>query len=37
MVEDLRETPFWDMYLEVVEIVASVESGYAVHYGVTLL
>ncbi len=37
VVEDLRETPFWDTYFEVVEIVASVENGYAVHYGVTPL
>ncbi len=34
VVEDLRETMFWGTYFEVVGIVASVENGYAIHYGV---
>ncbi len=34
IVEDLRETMFWGGYFEVVGIVASVENGYAIHYGV---
>ena len=35
VVEELRETPFWDTYFEVVEIVASIENAYAAHYDVT--
>ena len=34
VVEELRETPFWDMYFQVVEIVASIENAYAIHYDV---
>ena len=34
VVEDLRETDFWGHYFEVVEILASIENGYARHYGV---
>ncbi len=34
VVEELRETPFWDTYFEVVDIVPAVENGYARHYGV---
>jgi hypothetical protein len=34
VVEDLRETMFWGGYFDVVAIVASVENGYAIHYGV---
>jgi hypothetical protein len=34
VVEDLRETPFWDTYFEVVDIVPSIENAYARHYQV---
>lgn len=34
IVEELRETPFWGPYFEIVDIVASIENGYALHYGV---
>ena len=34
LVDALRETPFWDRYFEVVEILAGVENGYARNYGV---
>jgi hypothetical protein len=34
IVEDLRETPFWGTYFDVVDIVASIENGYAHHYDV---
>jgi hypothetical protein len=33
VIEALRETPFWDLYFEVVEILVGVENGYAKHYG----
>jgi len=33
VVEELRETPFWGIYFEIVEIVASIEQAYARHYG----
>jgi darcynin-like uncharacterized protein len=33
LVEALRETPFWDRYFDVVEILVGVENGYAKHYG----
>jgi hypothetical protein len=33
LVEALRETPFWDRYFEVVEILVGVENGYAKNYG----
>ena len=36
VVEELRETLFWDTYFEIVEIVASIEDAYAIHYDVTL-
>lgn len=29
LVEDLRETPFWDRYFSIVEILAGVENAYA--------
>jgi Darcynin, domain of unknown function len=29
LVEDLRETPFWDRYFQIVEILPSVENTYA--------
>jgi hypothetical protein len=32
LVEDLRETPFWDHYFQVQHIVPAVEDGYAEHY-----
>ncbi len=34
VVEELRETMFWGGYFNVVQIVASVENGYAIHYNV---
>ncbi|SFI90863.1 darcynin family protein [Amycolatopsis sacchari] len=33
VVEALRETPFWDKYFEVVELLVGVENGYARNYG----
>ncbi|MFC5475796.1 darcynin family protein [Paraherbaspirillum soli] len=32
LVEDLRETPFWDRYFEIVEILPGVENAYAKNY-----
>jgi Darcynin, domain of unknown function len=32
LVEDLRETAFWDRYFEVVEILPGVENAYAKNY-----
>jgi hypothetical protein len=32
IVEELRETKFWGAYFEIVEILLSVENGYAAHY-----
>jgi hypothetical protein len=32
LVEDLRETPFWGTYFDVVEIIPAVENAYADHY-----
>ena len=37
IVEELRETAFWGHYFEVVDIVESIENGYALHYGVDAL
>ncbi|MCR6483097.1 darcynin [Amycolatopsis sp. OK19-0408] len=34
LVDALRETPFWDRWFEVVEILVGVENGYANNYGV---
>jgi hypothetical protein len=34
LVEELRETPFWGMYFEIVEIVPAIENAYAHYYGV---
>jgi chlorite dismutase len=34
VVEELRETRFWDTYFEIVRIVASIENAYAHHYDV---
>lgn len=33
LVEDLRETPFWDRYFEILEILPGVENAYAKNYG----
>jgi Darcynin, domain of unknown function len=32
LVEDLRETPFWDRYFQIVEILPGVENAYATNY-----
>ncbi len=32
LVEDLRETPFWDRYFDIVEILTGVENAYARNY-----
>ncbi len=32
LVEELRETPFWDRWFEVVEILPGVEDSYAKNY-----
>ena len=32
LVEDLRETAFWDRYFDVVEILTGVENAYAKNY-----
>jgi hypothetical protein len=32
LVEDLRETPFWDRYFYIVEIIPAVENAYAANY-----
>jgi chlorite dismutase len=37
IVEELRETKFWGHYFEVVDIVASIENAYALHYDVNPL
>ena len=37
IVEELRETPFWGHYFDVVDIVASIENAYALHYQVDAL
>lgn len=34
VVEALRETPFWDRYFEIAEILVGMENGYARNYGV---
>ncbi len=33
LVEALRETPFWDRYFAIVEILPGVENAYARNYG----
>src|SRR5437764_14262804 len=33
LIDALRETPFWDRYFEVAEILVGVENGYARNYG----
>jgi hypothetical protein len=37
LIEALRETLFWDHYFQVVEIMPSIENGFAQHYGVETL
>jgi chlorite dismutase len=37
IVEELRETLFWGHYFDLVDIVASIENAYALHYGVDAL
>jgi hypothetical protein len=32
LVEELRETPFWDRYFQIVEILPGVENAYATNY-----
>jgi len=32
LVEDLRETPFWDRYFSILEILPGVENAYAQNY-----
>jgi len=32
LVEELRETPFWDRYFSIVEILPGVENAYAKNY-----
>ncbi|MET8999788.1 darcynin family protein [Amycolatopsis sp. NPDC004169] len=34
LVDALRETPFWDRWFEVVDLLVGVENGYARTYGV---
>ncbi|WUJ30026.1 darcynin [Streptomyces sp. NBC_00388] len=34
LIDALRETPFWDRYFDVVEILVGVENGYARNYGI---
>ncbi len=34
LIDALRETPFWDRWFEVAEILVGVENGYAKNYGV---
>jgi Darcynin, domain of unknown function len=34
VVEELRETKFWGTYFDVVQIIASIENAYTIHYGV---
>ncbi|PNG26486.1 darcynin [Methylocella silvestris] len=33
LVEDLRETAFWDRFFDIVEIIPAVENAYAANYG----
>lgn len=34
LIDALRETPFWDRYFEVVDLLVGTENGYARNYGV---
>ncbi|MER5566094.1 MULTISPECIES: darcynin family protein [Streptomyces] len=33
LIDALRETPFWDRYFEVVDLIVGTENGYARTYG----
>lgn len=33
VVENLRETPIWGVYFEIVEIIPAIENAFADHYG----
>ncbi len=33
LIEALRETPWWDRYFDVAELLVGVENGYAENYG----
>ncbi|MEU5922025.1 darcynin family protein [Streptomyces sp. NPDC004288] len=33
LIDALRETPFWDRYFEVVDLLVGIENGYARTYG----
>ncbi|WP_409491327.1 darcynin family protein [Amycolatopsis sp. cmx-11-12] len=33
LIEALRETPFWDRYFEIVDLLVGVENAYATNYG----
>jgi hypothetical protein len=33
LIEALRETPFWDRYFEIVDLLVGTENGYARNYG----
>ncbi len=37
LIEELRESPFWDRYFEIVEILIGVEDAYAKNYDTTPL
>lgn len=37
VVEELRETPFWDRYFQVVDILPGVENAYAKNYDQKLI
>lgn len=33
LIDALRETPFWDRYFEVIDLLVGIENGYARTYG----
>ncbi|GAA4533475.1 darcynin family protein [Amycolatopsis samaneae] len=33
LIDALRETPFWDRYFEIVDLLVGIENGYARTYG----
>ena len=37
IVEGLRETPFWDHYFHIVDIIPAIENAYADHYDAKLI
>lgn len=37
IVEGLRETPFWDHYFAIVDLLPAIENGFEDHYGVNPL